>query len=169
MTAPRLETQIAIERLIAYEIYLLDEKRLDEWLDLFTEDGSYKLSVREVVQPVGQGTPTIDLVQPPLINETRAFLATRVMRLGTRLAHAEQPPSLTRHLVTNVLILDENDDEAHVSANFQVFQKRIDISEHTFYGRRDDRLRRVDGQWKIASRHAILDASLLPRTLSIFF
>jgi 3-phenylpropionate/cinnamic acid dioxygenase small subunit len=125
--------------------------------------------VREVIQPEGEGAPTIALAEPPLVTESRAFVATRVRRLDTRLAHAEQPPSLTRHLISGTLILEERGDELRVTSSFQVYQARVDISEHVFYGQRDDLLRRVDGEWRIARRHAILDAALVPRTLSIFF
>jgi len=161
--------QLPVERLLALEAYLLDAKRFGEWLDLFTEDATYTVSVREVVQPQDEGPPSIELAQPPLVTESRDFLATRVKRLDTRLAHAEQPPSLTRHLISGVLILEDHGDELRVASSFQVYQARVDISEHVFYGQRDDVLRKVDGEWRIARRHAILDAAIVPRTLSIFF
>jgi 3-phenylpropionate/cinnamic acid dioxygenase small subunit len=164
-----IELQLAVERLLALEAYLLDAKRFPEWLDLFTEDATYTVSVRELVQPQDEGAPSIALAEPPLVAENRQFLTTRVQRLDTRLAHAEQPPSLTRHLITGILIIEDRGDELRVASSFQVYQARVDISEHVFYGQRDDLLRKVDGDWKIAHRHAILDTALLPRTLSIFF
>jgi 3-phenylpropionate/cinnamic acid dioxygenase small subunit len=167
--AVSVETQLAVERLLAYEAYLLDERRFADWLDLFTEDGTYSISVRELAQPPGEQNPSAAVAEPPLVNEPRDYLVTRVRRLDTRLAHAEQPPSLTRHLVTNVLILEDRGVEARVASSFQVYQARLDISESIFFGKRDDLLRRVDGKWRIARRHAVLDASLLPRTLTIFF
>jgi hypothetical protein len=36
-------------------------------------------------------------------------------------------------------------------------------------GRRRDLLRRVDGGWRIARREVLLDATVLPRGISIFF
>jgi 3-phenylpropionate/cinnamic acid dioxygenase small subunit len=165
----RRELQLEIERLLAYEVYLLDGKRFSEWLDLFTDDATYRVSVREVRQPGDDGLARIALAEPPLVNESRDYLLTRVKRLDTRLAHAEQPPSLTRHLVTNILILEDSGDELVVTSNFQVYQARVDISEHVFYGQREDVIRRVDGEWRIAQRHAMLDTALLPRTISIFF
>ena len=161
--------QLAVERFLFYEAYLLDEKRLYEWVDLFLEDATYAISVREAVQQKNEGVAPIAQAVPALVDEGRAFLTLRVKRLETHLAHAEQPPSLTRHLITNILIHDDRGGEVSISSNFQVYQARIDISEHVFYGKREDVLRRVDNQWRIARRHVVLDTSLLPRTLTLFF
>jgi 3-phenylpropionate/cinnamic acid dioxygenase small subunit len=52
---------------------------------------------------------------------------------------------------------------------FAVFQTRPGRFEQTFYGERVDRLRRLDGQWRIARRRVMLDHSPLPRAISILF
>jgi len=164
-----VERQLEVERLLAWEAYLLDAKRLTEWLDLFTDDATYTVSVRELVEPTHEGAPTIAVAEPPLLRDTREYLSTRVKRLDTRLTHAEQPPSMTRHLISNILVLEDQGEELTVASSFQVYQSRLDISEHVFYGQREDLLHRVDSSWRIARRQVILDTSLLPRTLSIFF
>jgi 3-phenylpropionate/cinnamic acid dioxygenase small subunit len=163
------DQQVEVERFLYFEAHLLDERRFYAWLDLFVDDATYTISVREVVQRADEGIAPVALAEPPLTVDSQTFLTTRVKRLETHLAHAEQPPSLTRHLITNVLIHEDRDDELRVSSNFQVYQARIDISEHVFYGKREDVLRRVDGKLRIASRHVVLDTSLLPRTITVFF
>jgi 3-phenylpropionate/cinnamic acid dioxygenase small subunit len=163
------DLQIEVERFLYYEAYLLDERRFYEWLDLFADEATYTISVREAVQWADEGIAPIPIAEPPLTVDGQPYLTTRVKRLETHLAHAEQPPSLTRHLVTNVLIHEDSGDELRVSSNFQVYQARIDISEHVFYGKREDVLRRVEGHLRIARRHVVLDTSLLPRTITVFF
>ena len=163
------ELQIGVEHVLYYEAYLLDQRRFSEWLELFAEDATYTITVREAVQSSAESGSLLGEASPPLVDEDRTFLTTRVRRLDTQLAHAEQPPSLTRHLITNVLVHGGSGDEIRVSSNFQVYQARIDISEHVFYGTRDDVLRSVDGQWRIVRRHVVLDTSLIPRTITIFF
>jgi len=158
-----------IEQFLYYEAYLLDERRLHEWVDLFSEDATYIISVREAAQIPHEGLAAFALAEPPLVSEGRDFLIQRVKRLETHLAHAEQPASLTRHLITNVLIHEQQEDTIHVSSNFQVYQARIDVSEHVFYGKREDHLHRTDDGWRITRRHVVLDTARLPRTLSIFF
>ena len=168
-TTLRIELQLEVERLVAYEAYLLDERRFHEWLELFTDDATYAVSVREVVQHEA-GAALYRYPETPVLDEDHEFTTVRVKRLETRLAHAEQPPSLTRHLITNVLVHDGgSDDELRVSASFQVYQHRPGLSEQVYYGKREDLLRRIDGHWRIASRQVVLDTSLLPGTISIFF
>lgn len=163
------ELQNGVERFLYFEAYLLDERRFNEWVDLFTEDATYSISVREAVQQREEGRTPLNRAEPSLVDEGRTFLATRVKRLETHLAHAEQPPSLTRHLITNVLVHSSSNEEKNVSSNFQLYQARSDVSEHVFYGARNDVLRSVDGEWRIARRQVVLDTSLLPRTITVFF
>jgi 3-phenylpropionate/cinnamic acid dioxygenase small subunit len=169
-TDSRIELQLEVERLVAYEVYLLDERRFHEWLALFTEDATYAVAVREVVQSTEEDRGLYRYPEVPVFDEDIGFTSVRVKRLETRLAHAEQPASLTRHLITNVLVHENGgDDGLPVSAHFQVYQHRPGVSEQVFYGKREDLLRRVDNQWRIARRQVVLDTSLLPSTISIFF
>jgi 3-phenylpropionate/cinnamic acid dioxygenase small subunit len=160
---------VEIEQFLYREAYLLDERRFRDWLDLFADDATYVISVRESVQRTDEGVVPFTLAEPPLVSEGLDFLTQRVKRLETHLAHAEQPPSLTRHLITNVLVQEERGAEVVVTSNFQVYQARIDISEHVFYGKREDILLRAGTGWHISRRHVVLDTALLPRTLSILF
>ena len=170
-TALRLE----IADFIAREAELLDERRLDEWLALFTDDARYTLWLRDPPQP---GVPRPS--QPsdpgegpggavPLFADDRDFLALRVRRLETRLAHAERPPSATRHLLSNVIVEAPDGDEVEVRVNFLVYQARPGLGDQLFFGKRTDRLRQVDGAWRIVRRSVVLDHNPLPRTLTIFF
>jgi len=168
-TNARTELQLEVERLFAYEAYLLDDRRFHEWLDLFTQDATYAVSVRDAAQS-GEEGGLYRYPEARLFDESHDFTAIRVKRLETRLAHAEQPPSLTRHLITNVLLHENGaDDSLSVSASFHVYQHRPGLAEQVYYGRRDDILRRVESEWRIAHRQVVLDTSLLPGALSIFF
>jgi dibenzofuran dioxygenase subunit beta len=82
----------------------------------------------------------------------------------------EEPRSLTRHLISNVLVRDaERPDEVIAESSFMVFQVHRQRHEYLYVGSREDLLRRVDGAWKIASRKVYLDQLVLPRAISIFF
>jgi 3-phenylpropionate/cinnamic acid dioxygenase small subunit len=104
-----------------------------------------------------------------LFEDDKAFLALRVRRLETRLAHAERPPSTTRHLISNVIVEPAEGDEVAVRASFVVYQVRPGLADQLFFGQRQDRLRKVAGEWRIARRLVTLDQNPLPRTLTIFF
>jgi len=59
--------------------------------------------------------------------------------------------------------------EAAVKSSFIVRQARKLRDEAWWVGRRHDRVRRVEDQWLIARRCIYLDATVLPRGVSIFF
>lgn len=167
----RRQLRQEVEEFLYREAWLLDEGRLYEWVELFTDDARYWMPVRENIQGRESGIPEEDELAQPLFDDDKNFLLMRVRRLDTGLAHAETPRSRTRHLITNIWVDDANssDGEIVVHSNFLVYQGRLERSEHFFLGKREDRLRKVDGQWKIARRKIVLDQTLLPRTLSVLF
>ena len=102
-------------------------------------------------------------------DDDKAFLAARIERLRSSLAHAEQPPSRMRYIVSNVEIEEAGDDELDVRCNLLVYQSRLERTEVLYVGRREDRLRSEGDSWRIALRKVILDQTLIPRTMSTFF
>jgi 3-phenylpropionate/cinnamic acid dioxygenase small subunit len=163
------ELQWEIERFFYDEASLLDHGRFAEWLTLFTDDVRYWMPVRENLPGSTSGLHDPDIIQVSLIDDDKEFLTKRVDRLATGFAHAETPASRTTHLVGNVRILRADGDDVEVESAFALYQSRLGNVDHAFHGRREDRLRRVDGTWKIAWRKIVLDVSVLPRTLSTFF
>jgi len=98
------------------------------------------------------------------------MLAVRVRKLQTGYSWAEDPPSRTRHLITNVQILDERDDWLSVTSNFHVYRTRLNSEEDSWIGRREDVLRRDGDSFRIANRKIFLEQTvLLARNLSNFF
>jgi 3-phenylpropionate/cinnamic acid dioxygenase small subunit len=163
------ELRQEVETFLFEEARLLDKWRLQEWLDLFTEDARYWLPMRETLAP-SEPPPELGDLAYALLDEDKSSLEVRVKRLETGLAHVEEPRSLTRHLVSNVLVSPgERDDEVIAESNFIVHQVHRQRHEYTYVGSREDVLRRVDGSWKIACRKVYLDQLVLPRAISIFF
>jgi 3-phenylpropionate/cinnamic acid dioxygenase small subunit len=94
----------------------------------------------------------------------------RVLRIKTGEAHAEVPPSTTQRLITNITVEPAAAEESlRVRSNFMVYQERRGQHGVTFFGKRDDVLRQVDGAFKISLRRIDLAQKLLPTTISIFF
>lgn len=165
--SPQLQWEI--ERFLYDEASLLDHGRFDEWLELFSDDVRYWMPVRENLPGSFSGMHDPEAIQLSLIDDDKEFLGKRVARLATGLAHAETPASRTTHLIGNVRITRVEGDELEVESAFALFQNRLGNVDHAFHGRREDRLRRTGGGWKIARRKIVLDVSVLPRTLSTFF
>ncbi|MET7393755.1 aromatic-ring-hydroxylating dioxygenase subunit beta [Dactylosporangium sp. NPDC005572] len=113
----RVVTRAEIEDFLYNEAALLDEWRLEEWLDLFTLDCVYEIPSSD--------TRGLDggLVYS-LIHDRRPLLEQRVLRLKKPTAHAEYPHSRTRRLVTNVRLLSHDGDGIRATANFAVFRSR---------------------------------------------
>jgi len=158
------EQKREIEEFLYREAYLLDEHRLDEWLDLFTDDVEYAIPLREHVQG------DVEPAGHPIIKDNKIMLTARVKKHQTGLSHVEIPQSMTCHLISNVLV-DPGPvpEEFDVLSSFIVRQARKLRDEAWWVGRRRDRFRRVDGGWRIARREVLLDATVLPRGISIFF
>jgi biphenyl 2,3-dioxygenase beta subunit len=160
-----------IERFLYREALLLDERRYEEWVDLFADDAHYWMPVRRDKSR----TPGIEEFarqdELAFFDETKDTLERRVAKIGTGMAWAEEPPSRTRHLITNVDAEEgDSDAELRVYSNFIVYRTRLESKQDLFVGRREDLLRQHGDSWKIARRKILLDMTVLfADNLSIFF
>jgi p-cumate 2,3-dioxygenase beta subunit len=146
-------TRAEVEDYLFEEAALLDEWRLEEWLDLFTVDCVYEVPAPD--RPDEDPADTFSL-----IHDQRPMLEQRVIRLKKPTAHAEFPHSRTRRLITNVRILPSQAGEVRVGANFAVYRARNGI-EVTYVGRYEYQLVLIEDSWKIRRRKAILDQEIL--------
>ena len=169
MVTPPQALWLELMQFYIREAWLLDERKLQEWLDLFTDDVLYFMPRRKNVprrESHREVTPLGDLA---LIEDDKRYLEMRVARLETGMAWAEDPPSRTRHLVGNLVAepLDSGDVQAKTA--FLVYRSHLETDQQLLAGSREDVLRRVDGAWKVAKRTIVLDANvLLDKNLSIF-
>ncbi|HEY8693048.1 MAG TPA: aromatic-ring-hydroxylating dioxygenase subunit beta [Chloroflexota bacterium] len=163
------EPRQEIEALLYREARLLDERRFNEWLELFSDDVRYWMPAPENVQG-SDAPPDPNELGFGYMDEDKRLLTMRVRRLDTGMAHVEVPASDTLHLIGNVEVeAAAEPDEMWAHSTFILRQVRRGRAESTFSGRRKDRLRLVDGTWKIAERRIYLVESLLPRVISVFF
>ena len=172
-----------VEQFLYREARLLDDRRFHEWIDLFTDDLQYWMPGRTGRYPASSKAIGIldhsryeeeELAKPgelAIMDETKATLSARIARLETGMAWAEDPPSRTRHIITNIEIEeDDTASELKVYSNYVVYRNRGETEQDFYVGRREDVLRRIDGEWKIARRKVILDQNvLLAKNVSIFF
>ena len=146
-------TRQEIEDFLYEEAALLDEWRLQEWLELLTEDAAYYVPSTDV--PDGDHRETLFLVAD---DTTR--IRSRVKQLLGRFAHAETPHSRTRRLISNVRIRGVEGDTIHITANFVVYRMRMEQVD-TYVGRYEYTLVHGEGKLKIRERRAILDLETL--------
>lgn len=73
------------------EARLIDEKRFEEWYELFTEDARYWM-------PLTRGQPQ-DEAHTSLFYEDKLLLKVRIARLRTANAFSQQQPSFCQHVL----------------------------------------------------------------------
>jgi biphenyl 2,3-dioxygenase subunit beta len=160
-----------VEDFLYFEAELLDDRKLREWLDLFTEDVRYWMPIRH--NTYGRPESIGDELSKPgegyYFDDDKKSLRVRVERVYAKNAWAEIPPSRTRHLLTNIRIKSDDGAELAVRSNFLVYRTRMETDQDMFVGERQDVLRRVDGGFKIARRTIILDQAVLAaKNISVF-
>lgn len=146
-------TRSDIEDFLYEEAALLDEWRLRDWLALTTEDATYEVPSTDV--PDGNPRDTLFIIAD---NADR--LRMRVDQLLGKSAWAENPPSRTRRMISNVRIRSAEGDTLCVTANFVVYRMRSGHID-TYIGRYEYTLVHRDGELKIRHRKAILDLEAL--------
>ncbi|MCB1692236.1 MAG: 3-phenylpropionate dioxygenase, partial [Pseudomonadales bacterium] len=103
-------------------------------------------------------------------DDDKATLEMRVQRLSVGRAWAEDPPSRTRHLITNVRVTDVDGDEISVACNFKLYRTRLASEEDSWIGRREDLVRRAEGGFLLARRHIFLEQTvILSQNMSSLF
>jgi p-cumate 2,3-dioxygenase beta subunit len=146
-------TRQQVEDFLYEEAALLDEWRLEEWLQLLTADASYYVPSTDM--PESDHKTTLFLVA-----DDAARLRSRVRQLLGKSAHAEHPHSRTRRMISNVRIRKTEGETLHVTANFVVYRLRMEQMD-TYVGRYEYQLVQHNGQLKIRERRAILDLDAL--------
>jgi len=137
-----------IVRFVKHEARLIDEKRYDEWYELFSEDAYYW-----VPAVYGQTDP---MLQNSLAYEDKLLLKLRIERLRSPLAYSQRPASRCLHVLQEPDIekADHEGGEYLTRTPFIYTETRVDDSQryaatawHTLVWRNDRlqiRLKRVD-------------------------
>ncbi len=146
-------TRAEVEDFLYAEAALLDAWRLDEWLKLFEEGATYEVPTTD--------RPNADAQSAQFyVADEYALLTARVKRLKSRHAHAENPPSRTRRLVTNVRLEMEGPVTIRAFAAFLIYKIR-DGNVDSFVGRYEHSLVLQDGTLRFRKRRAVLELEVL--------
>jgi len=146
----------ALARFVRREARLIDEKRLDEWYELFAEDALYWMPLAR-----GQTDPHS---HTSLFCEDRFLLKVRIERLKDPLSHSQQQPSFCQHVLQQPEVVERDDEagEYALRTPFVYLETRLD-EQFVLGGVAHHDLRREDGRLKIAVKRIELlnrDAAL---------
>ena len=175
-TLARLLLKQEIEEFLYREVDLLDERRYEDWLALLAEDVRYWMPMRRNVK-FGEEQREFTRAGEDInwFDEGKETLSRRVRQILTGIHWAEEPASRISHMVSNLRLLEVNPSpaqpvEVSVRCRFLIYRNRVETETDFLIGKREDLLRRIDGDWKIARRKIILDQNvLLSKNLTFFF
>jgi 3-phenylpropionate/cinnamic acid dioxygenase small subunit len=146
-------TRSEAEDLLFHEALLLDQLRLEEWLQLFTSDGLYWV-------PIDDSKPISS--HASLVYDTPLRREERVYHLLHNTFPAQSPRSRTVHLVSNVIV-EPAADSVTIRSSQVIYEMRTGDFKQVGLG--DVRplvasvehiLRPADGRMKIAQKRILL-------------
>jgi ethylbenzene dioxygenase beta subunit len=101
-----------IETFLYREAWLLDERRFEDWRDLFADDGLYWVPARP--------DQTDWKTEVSLFLDDKKNIQARIDRLRHPRIHAQSPPSRTVHTVANVHLAPEQPDDGAIAVHSTV-------------------------------------------------
>ena len=137
----------------------LDEQRLSDWAEMFTEDAFYVVISRENAD---RGLP-VGLIYC----DSKKMIYDRAFALEKTTMFA---PRYLRHIIGNLQVLGENaDGGVRARANYVLLQVLYDRPEAKLHqvGVYYDVFRRVDGLLKLAERRCVYDSLLIDNALCL--
>jgi 3-phenylpropionate/cinnamic acid dioxygenase small subunit len=148
---------------VAHEARLLDERRWDEWLALFADDGRYWVPLEGAAQT---DAPTHN----SLADEDKLLLALRIERLKNPRAHSQHPPSRCQHVLqpATILAADAQAGEYELRTPFVYFESR-GTRQTVLAGTYRHRLARIGSELRIRQKRVdLLDADAPLPAIELF-
>lgn len=121
-----------IEQFLYYEARLLDERRFEEWYELLADDLQYVMPTRynRLRREAQHEFAGADEAQH--FDEDKHSIAQRIRRLRSGTAWAEDPPSRTRHFVSNVVARrSARPEELEVDCYYLLYRSRLDAKSRS--------------------------------------
>jgi anthranilate 1,2-dioxygenase small subunit len=151
VTAERLQLQYLVTELNALHAELIDDDRLEDWLELFVANGSYRVISRENFDR--------DMSVAAIFCDSRAMLTDRIVSLRRANIY---PVHHYRHILGPSHILTAAGNGISAQTNYVVLQTRND-GQTTIYntGKYLDRLVMDNGRLRFSSKQAVFDTNLV--------
>ena len=136
----------AIKQFLYHEADLLDSNDLGNWMELFTDDGTYWMPIAW-----NQQDPHNHI---SILYENRAVMAVRASNFQHQLSASMAYDIRSSHLLGNIRLIQADGDELTVKSNFQavLFYKEQTV----FAGSYTHQLRRNGNSFKIRQKRVDL-------------
>jgi len=158
-------TAIATE-LLYQESSALDQRKWDQWLDLYTEDAVYWVPAWRN-EDEQTSDPNSEVSQ--IYHDSRTGLEERVMRVTSGKSVTAMPLPRTTHFITNVVVTKADEAAIQVAANFmvQLFQPQRG-AHYVNFGDYELRLVKGGELWLIAAKTIHLKNDLVPALIDFY-
>ena len=117
-----MKAQHEVEQFLYKQADLLDSRKWEEWIDLFTPDGIYWM-------PPDASYKTWD-GQPAIFAEDKNLMTVRMNRVLHPDAWSQRPLWETNHVVSNVSIQKQTKTDVTVRSRFHMMELRRDDVRH---------------------------------------
>lgn len=146
-------------RFLNREAEYLDDRRLEDWLGLLSDDIVYEILIRATRERTAEEFSGESFH----VRDDKETLRTRVERLQSEFAWVEHPPTRTRRFISNIRITERDGDDIHVKNNVLLHRSQGDTAKSGFVsGERHDTLRIQDDRLALAYRKVLLTHTRLP-------
>lgn len=150
-----------IEEFLYSEADYLDNCDLVNWMNLYTDDGTYWMPVRaDQTDPLGEAS---------ILYENRTLMAIRSNNFGHRLSPSMELPVRSSHIISHVRVLesDQATGDCTVRSNFQAV---VYYRDQTLYaGSYTHQLKRVGNSYKIKQKRVdLINCDASHRSLLIY-
>lgn len=143
---------------------LLDERRWQDWIDLFTEDCEYWVPAWVSEQ---RQTEDPDTQVSLIYYDLRSRLADRVWRVQSGTSVASDPMPRTCHAITNIQVDEAGNDAIRLFAAFRV-DYHWRAQSQAFFGHYQHTLRREGADWRIARQKISVLNDYIPTLLDFY-
>ena len=150
------EVHHAINDLMSEYTERIDNDKLEDWLDLFTEDALYRVIARENVEQ--------NLPAPIILCTNKNMLRDRI----TSLRNANEfNLHYDRHIVSNARVKPRSSNTWAVAASYAVFQTTLEGQSRLFStGRYEDKVRLEGDKFLFNEKVVIVDTFSIPTLLA---
>nr|WP_083827015.1 3-phenylpropionate/cinnamic acid dioxygenase subunit beta [Corynebacterium nuruki] len=164
-------THFELNQFYFREAEFLDDGRFADWLDMLGEELHYWAPTRTNRLRRQQALSVSAPGEAAYYDETKDSLAWRIRRFDSGMAWAEDPPSRTRHLISNISARERGDGLLQVRSAFIVYRNRLQTEHDIYAGGRNDVIRRGgEHDFEVVKRTILFEQNvLLMKNISTFF
>ena len=146
------------------EARLLDDRQWDDWLTCYAPDAPYWMPCWDDDDQLTEDPQSqLSLIYYP----SRDGLEDRIFRIKTERSGASTPEPRTNHMITNIEVMQEREEELDLRYNFHTLNHRYKTTDH-FFGTIFVTLRRTGDALRIASKKIVLKNDYIRQVIDVY-